>query len=433
MNSTKFSLAGQGLKLDTADDVRQHLQALADSSALEHIDLSGNTFGVAACEALAPLLSSQHTLQSVDLHDIFTSRKEWEIPEGLQFLLNALLQCSQLHTIDLSDNAFGLQVVVPAKKARKEGEEEKVIEKALLNFLSRHTPLKHLVLNNNGMGPEAGALIANALAELAERKAEARKQGLDVPHLESIVCGRNRLENGSMKAWAHAYEAHKSGMKSVKMTQNGIRPEGISLLLRDGLGHCANLEILDMQDNTFTFKGAGALADVIGGWSKLKELGVGDDLLGANGAIKVFEKLATGHNKEIELLRLQYNNITTRGVEALLRAGKGGLPKLRRVELNGNKFNEDDTHIEAIAEMLSERKEEFGSADDPDEHWGVDELDEMEEEDSDEDEAEAEAAEEEEKQERALREAEEAEDETVALKEDADVDELADILNKTKV
>jgi Ran GTPase-activating protein 1 len=437
MNSTKFSLAGQGLKLDTADDVQQHLQALADSSSLQHIDLSGNTFGVAACEALAPLLSSQHTLQSVDLHDIFTSRKEWEVPEGLQFLLNALLQCPQLHTIDLSDNAFGLQVVVPAKQARKEGEEEeKIIEKALLNFLSRHTPLKHLILNNNGMGPEAGTLIANALAELAERKAEARKQGLDVPHLESIVCGRNRLENGSMKAWAHAYEAHKSGMKSVKMTQNGIRPEGISLLLRDGLGHCSNLETLDMQDNTFTFKGAGALADVIGGWSKLKELGVGDDLLGANGAIKVFEKLARGHNKEVELLRLQFNEITTKGVEALLRAGKEGLPKLRRVELNGNKFNEDDAHIEAIAEMLSERKEEFGSADDPDEHWGVDELDEMEEEDSDEDEAEAEAAEEEEEEkarERALREAEEAEDETVALKEDADVDELADILEKTGV
>jgi Ran GTPase-activating protein 1 len=433
MNSTKFSLAGQGFKLNTADDVRQHLQALADSSGLEHIDLSGNTFGVAACEALAPLLSSQHTLRSVDLHDIFTSRKEWEIPEGLQFLLNALLQCPQLHTIDLSDNAFGLQVVVPAKKARKEGEEEKVIEKALLNFLSRHTPLKHLVLNNNGMGPEAGTLIANALAELAERKAEARKQGLDIPHLESIVCGRNRLENGSMKAWAHAYEAHKSGMKSVKMTQNGIRPEGISLLLRNGLGHCSNLETLDMQDNTFTFKGAGALADVIGGWSKLKELGVGDDLLGANGALKVFEKLATGHNKEVELLRLQYNDITTKGVEALLRAVKEGLPKLRRVELNGNKFNEDDAHVEAIAEMLSERKEEFGSADDPDEHWGVDELDEMEEEDSDEDEAEAEAAEEEEEREKALREAEEAEDETVALKEDADVDELADILKKTGV
>ena len=432
MASANFSLAGRGLKLDTANDVRQHMQGLATSTNIEHIDLSGNTFDISACEALAPFLSSQRSLRSIDLHDIFTSRTLKVIPLALKALLNALLLCPQLQTIDLSDNAFGLSVVVPDE------EKSDTTEKALLAFLSRHTPLKHLILNNNGMGPEAGTLIAEALAELAERKVEARRQGLDVPDLESIVCGRNRLENGSMKAWAHAYKAHRSGMRSVKMTQNGIRPEGISLLLRNGLGHCKNLETLDMQDNTFTVKGAGALAEVIGGWSKLKELGVGDDLLGANGAVKVFERLATGHNREIELLRLQYNDITTKGVDALFRAAQQGLPRLRRVELNGNKFNEDDASIEALAELLSDRKQEMGSVDNPDEHWGVDELDELEEEDSEgDDEAEADEAEErgerEEAGERVLREADEAEDEKVTQKEDADVDELADILKKTEV
>ena len=63
-----------------------------------------------------------------------------------------------------------------------------------------------------------------------------------------------------MAAWAKAYEAHKDGIRSVKMTQNGIRPEGISLLIGSGLRHCSHLELLDMQDNTFTFKGAAALA-----------------------------------------------------------------------------------------------------------------------------------------------------------------------------
>jgi Ran GTPase-activating protein 1 len=432
MTSTTFSLAGRGLKLDSADDIRKNLEALTTSMNITHIDLSGNTFDVAACEALAPLLSSQRCLQSIDLHDIFTSRTFKVIPLALRALLNALLLCPQLHTIDLSDNAFGLSVVAPDQ------EKSDTTEKALLAFLSRHTPLKHLILNNNGMGPEAGTLIAEALTELAERKSEARRQGLEVSNLESIVCGRNRLENGSMKAWAHACKAHSSGIKSLKMTQNGIRPDGISLLLRNGLRHCNHLETLDMQDNTFTVKGAGALADVIGGWSKLKELGVGDDLLGAYGAIKVFERLATGHNNEVELLKLQYNDISSKGVEALLRAAKGGLPKLRRVELNGNKFDEEDAHLEALAELLSDRKDRFGSADDPDEHWGIDELDELEEEDSDEDDdAEAEAAEEEKEREeageRVLREADDAEDEKVTQKEDADVDELADILNKTKV
>jgi Ran GTPase-activating protein 1 len=432
MASTTFSLAGRGLKLDTADDVKKHAEALSTSTDITHIDLSGNTLDIAACEALAPLLSSQRSLQSIDLHDIFTSRTFKVIPLALKALLDALLSCPELHTIDLSDNAFGLSVVAPDR------DKSNTTEKALLAFLSRHTPLKNLILNNNGMGPEAGTLIAEALAELAERKSEARRQGLEVPDLESIVCGRNRLENGSMKAWAHAYKAHGPGIKSVKMTQNGIRPEGISLLLRNGLGHCNSLELLDMQDNTFTVKGAAALADVVGGWSKLKELGVGDDLLGANGAVKVFEILATGSNKEVELLRLQYNDITTKGVKALLRAAKDGLPKLRRVELNGNKFNEDDAHIEALAELLSDRKDEFGSAHDPDNHWGVDELDELEEEDSEvDDDAEAEADEEEEEREeaseRVLREADEAEDEKVTQKEDADVDQLADMLKKTKV
>ena len=429
MASTTFSLAGRRLRLDTADDVKTHAEALITSTNITHVDHSGNTLDIAACEALAPLLSSQRSLQSIDLHDIFTSRTYKVIPLALKALLDALLSCRELQTVDLSDNAFGLSVVAPSQ------DKSDTSERALLAFLSTHTPLKHLVLNNNGMGPEAGTLIAEALAELAERKSEARRQGLEVPDLESIVCGRNRLESGSMKAWAHAYKAHGSSIRSVKMTQNGIRPEGIALLLRNGLGYCKNLELLDMQDNTFTVKGAAALADVVGGWSKLKELGVGDDLLGANGAVKLFERFGRGNNKDVELLRLQFNDITTKGVEALLRAAKDGLPKLRRVELNGNKFNEDDAHIEALAELLRDRKDEFGSTHDPHDHWGVDELDELEEEDSEEDdEAEAEAAEEEEEREeageRVLREADEAEDEQVAQEEDADVDQLADRLKE---
>lgn len=419
MASNTFSLAGKGLKLDTAEDLQPHVQSLVDSKEVSHVDLSGNTFGFPACEALAKILSSKSlTLQSIDLHDIFTSRLLEEIPPALSSLLNALLECEHLHTIDLSDNAFGLNTKDP-----------------LVDFLSKHTPLQHLILNNNGMGPIAGTSIANALASLAVRKAEARKEGKDVAELESIVCGRNRLENGSMGAWAKAYEAHKSGIKSVKMTQNGIRQEGISHLLRSGLSHCKNLEILDMQDNTFTILGAGALSEVVPIWSKLKELGVGDDLLGASGSIKVFEALARGESKDVEVLRLQYNDITSRGVKSLLQAVKdGSLPKLRRVELNGNKFNEDDISIEALADLLGDRKESEGKDSDPDDHWGLDELDELEEESDEEEEDEAAAVDEEEElEERILDEADQEEDALVASKKDPDVDELADALKKTEI
>ncbi|KAL6243943.1 Ran GAP Rna1 [Rhinocladiella similis] len=412
MAGETFSLAGKGLKLDTKEDLEKHIAPLQESSNITHIDLSGNTLGVSACEALAPILSSKSTLQSADLHDIFTSRLLEEIPPALSSLLTALLECPALHTIDLSDNAFGLNTKDP-----------------LVDFLSKHVPLKHLILNNNGMGPIAGTSIAEALVALAERKEAARKEGKDVPHLESIVCGRNRLENGSMVAWAKAYEAHKNGVKSVKMTQNGIRPEGISHLISSGLRHCENLEVLDMQDNTFTLKGALALAKTLKGWSSLKELGVGDSLLGGRGAVRVFESLASGGNESVEILRLQYNDINPAGVKALVQAAKDGLPKLRRVELNGNKFEEEDPSIEALTELLSERKDEHGKDDDPEEHWGLDELDELEGEDSDEEEEEEEE-EEDEARAKLVEADDQAEEAPVAEKKDAEVDELASKLEK---
>jgi Ran GTPase-activating protein 1 len=419
MSSSTFSLAGKGLKFDTKADIDKHIQPLLDSSAsttITHIDLSGNTLGVPAAQHISIILPSLRSLTSIDLHDIFTSRLLEEIPPALSSLLTALLQCPNLHTIDLSDNAFGLNTKDP-----------------LVDFLSKHTPLQHLILNNNGMGPIAGTSIAEALVTLAEKKDVARKEGSQIPDLESVVCGRNRLENGSMPAWCKVYTVH-TGMKSVKMTQNGIRPEGIATLI-SGLSNCASLEVVDTQDNTFTFSGATALARALPKWPKLRELGVGDSLLGGRGSIKVFEALEAGGNKEVEVLRLDYNDITPAGVKALLHAAQKGLPKLRRVEINGNKFEEEDPSIETLSELLSRRKEEHGKDSDPDDHWGIGELDELEGEDSDEeeDEADQEEEEEEEERERVVRDADEAENQPVSLRRDGEVDALADKLGKTQI
>ncbi|RMZ87033.1 hypothetical protein DV736_g5737, partial [Chaetothyriales sp. CBS 134916] len=386
MSADSFSLAGRGLKLDSKEDVEKHVQSLKESSTVKHIDLSGNTFGVEASVALASILSTKPSLQSADLHDIFTSRLLGEIPRALSSLLTALLQCPNLHTVDLSDNAFGLNTKDP-----------------LVDFLSKHIPLKHLVLNNNGMGPIAGTAIAEALTTLAEKKAAARKDGKEGPLLESIVCGRNRLENGSMAAWAKAYDAHKSGIKSVKMTQNGIRPEGISLLISAGLSKCTNIEVCDLQDNTFTFAGSVVLSKALLGWPNLKELGLSDDYLGGRGSVKVFQALESGKNKNIEILKLEYNDITPAGLQTLLKAAKDGLPRLRRIELNGNKFDEDDPAIEKLSELLSERKEELGKNSDPVDYW-------------------------EHARDAVLRDADENEDESVSQQQSEDVDKLADAL-----
>lgn len=299
----------------------------------------------------------------------------------------------------------------------------------LVAFLREHVPLRHLILNNNGLGPHAGRLIAEALGELAGKKEEARAEGQEVPLLETIVCGRNRLESGSMTAWAEALGRHP-GVKVVKMVQNGIRPEGIATLLREGLGGCKGLEVVDLQDNTFTMVGSRALAEVVGGWGSLRELGVGDCLLSGRGCGLVFGVLGKGANKGLRVLRMGYNEADEGALKELLGAVKGGgLEELRRVELNGNKFSEDDEKVTQLRELLDERREAAGEEDG--EGWGLDDLDEMEEESDEEEERAEEEEEPEAKTEGVLREAQVEEDAPVALEEDMEVDELADALKRT--
>ena len=232
------------------------------------------------------------------------------------------------------------------------------------------------------------------------------------------------------------------------MVQNGIRQDGIVKLLTEGLSHCSGLEILDLQDNTFTLKGAMALAQTLSKWPALRELGIGDCLVGARGMVLIAEALVKGSNEKLEVLRAQYNEIDAKGVDALHNAvKKGSLPKLRRVELNGNKFSEDDAGVEGLRVLLEERREEAGIEEGTAEgDWGMDDLSDLEEEsDEDEDEEEHEGedkddedddeqkVEREDKAERILQDAEEEEGKAVAQEKDTSVDDLVAKLSKTAI
>ncbi|KAI9848380.1 MAG: hypothetical protein M1838_000536 [Thelocarpon superellum] len=425
-STTVFSLDGQGLKLDTAADVEPHIKSLRESSTVEEIRLGGNTLGPEACGALAQVLEHKTTLRVANLADIFTSRLLSEIPPALSFLLTALLKLPLLHTINLSDNAFGLNTQAP-----------------LVEFLSKHVPLRHLILNNNGLGPHAGVLIADALSSLHTKKEAARAAGQTVPDLETVVCGRNRLENGSMQAWAKAFVAH-NGLREVKMVQNGIRQEGISHLLREGLAHATALRLLDLQDNTFTMLGSRALAEVAPRWTQLRELGVGDGLLSTRGGIVVAEALGQGKNVHLETLRLQYNDIDSKGLAGFTHAVKNALPALKRIELNGNKFAEEDPSLDTLRDILEQRRsaatgQDRGANSGEDEgegegEWGIDSLSDLEEDDEDEEgEEEEEEEEKEEKADKILQEADAAEAENVPQQKDKAVDALASELDRAEL
>ena len=159
--------------------------------------------------------------------------------------------------------------------------------------------------------------------------------------------------------------------------------------------------------------------------------------------VVVAEALGEGKNGALEVLRAQYNEIDNKGVRALLEVvQQGKVEGLRRVELNGNRFSEEDESVEGLRSLLEERKEKSQEAGEGE--WGLDELsdleddsDDDEDEDEDEDESEEEAEEENEeiegKAQKVLEDADQEENSTVSQKKDAEVDELADRLDKTEL
>ncbi|KAF8966844.1 hypothetical protein BGZ46_000314, partial [Entomortierella lignicola] len=294
--------------------------------------------------------------------DIFTGRLRSEIPDCLVAFGDALKDKKHLVELNLSDNAFGAAGVNP-----------------LVEFLTTNRNLQILKLNNNGLGVTGGKVLAQALMTAQERNvAENKKSSLRV-----IIAGRNRLENGSTPDLAKAFAAHGT-LTHVAMPQNGIRMEGIEALAA-GLTKCPGLEILDLQDNTFTIRGCRAFAAAIPTWSGLKRLNFGECLLSNKGTILLSQALAQGKNTKLESIDFTFAEMRENGVLELASVISGHLPNLTKLELNGNQVEEDSASIDAVRDALSRHNH----------HDALGDLDDMEEPDSDEDKDEDEEEEEE--------------------------------------
>lgn len=248
--------------------------------------------------------------------------------------------------LNLSDNAFGAAGVIP-----------------LVEFLTTNRNLQVLKLNNNGLGITGGKVLAEALMTAHEKNvAEGKKSSLRV-----VIAGRNRLENGSAPDLAKAFAAHGT-LTHVAMPQNGIRMEGIEALAA-GLTNCPGLEILDLQDNTFTARGCRAFAAALPTWPELKRLNFGECLLSNKGTILLSHALALGKNPKIESLDFTYGEMKEDGVLELAAVISEHLANLTSLELNGNQVEEDSAAIDAIRDALA--RHDHGEA--------LGELDDMEE------------------------------------------------------
>lgn len=355
-----FSLAGKQLKLDSAADMAPHAEALKAQAKVQKINMSGNTLGIEASRALAEaLVQHADTLVEVDFSDIYTGRLNTEIPHSLLHLLPALLRCRKLKVVNLSDNAFGLQTIDPVEA-----------------YLAQAVSIEHLVLSNNGMGPFAGARIGKALFRLALAKQHAGE-----PSLKTFICGRNRLENGSVNNLAVGLRSHKD-LHTVRLYQNGIRPAGAEKLVLEGLARNPRLRVLDLQDNTLTTRAAEAVAASLTRWPDLAELNLNDCLLKPKGLLAVAQLLARGAERTgFRVLKLQYNELEHDAVVALVAALKL-LPKLELLELNGNRFDEDSEEIGQIRDRLEASNGELDELDDLEELDSDEEDDDSDDEDS---------------------------------------------------
>jgi Ran GTPase-activating protein 1 len=216
----------------------------------------------------------------------------------------------------------------------------------MVPFLTNNLHFSVFKLNNNGLGVWGGTVVSNALLENAKRCKEEGKES----SLRVVVCGRNRLENGSAPHWAEAFAAH-GRMVEVRMPQNGIRMEGIAALAK-GLAECSTLEVLDLQDNTATRTGTRSIVKVLSKWPNLRVLNLSDCLLGISGGIALASALSCGSNPKLETLKLQYGEFDKRTVDLLSIAITQHLKHLTMIELNGNKFDAEDECVEELRKAL---------------------------------------------------------------------------------
>ncbi|KAJ3228417.1 hypothetical protein HDU81_006181 [Chytriomyces hyalinus] len=348
----KYSLEGRVLKLNTAADAASivaDLNAIADQ-ALEEIVFSGNTFGVEAAKVVAAALRSKVSLKIANLSDIFTGRLKDEIPQALDAFVDAFVDKKMLQVIDLCDNAFGPIGAAPIRRL--------FIENRFITTLK---------LNNNGLGIEGGRLIATSLMAAA-----AASDSKVLANMQTIIMGRNRLE---AKAAVHMSEALTvlPNLRELRMPQNGIRPEGIAVLVAALGKNCPLLEALDLQDNTFTTPGSAALASALKSWPQLHTLNVGDCLLGKEGSKLVLESLNSASvAPKLHTLSLQYNEMNLSGAQ-LVPGMIASHKALKNLTLNGNTFDAEDAIVEKIRAAFAANGHTNA----------LDELEDMEEEDSD--------------------------------------------------
>ncbi|XP_051858799.1 ran GTPase-activating protein isoform X4 [Drosophila albomicans] len=313
---------------NTAVDVKAVVDELNSKTPVHFLNLDGNTLGVEAAEAIGEALKRHPEFRKALWKNLFTRRLKSEIPLALQHLGAGLIAAgAKLTVLDLSDNALGPNGM--------RGLEEFLRSPVLYS-------LQELYLNNCGLGPEGGRMLATALIDLYEN---AKAAGSPL-QLRIFVAGRNRLENVGAKALSLTLKTLQT-LEEISMPQNSIYHVGISALA-EGFKMNPHLRLLNMNDNTVTAKGSAKIAEVFEHTPLLREINFGDCLLKTDGAYMFAEALERNH-VNLEVLDLSYNEINDDAGLMIITAIQNK-PNLKKLYLDGNTFGREGC-AQIIAQM----------------------------------------------------------------------------------
>nr|XP_045009012.1 ran GTPase-activating protein 1 isoform X2 [Jaculus jaculus] len=367
----QLSFKGKSLKLNTAEDAKDVIKEIEDFDGLEALRLEGNTVGVEAAKVIAKALEKKSELKRCHWSDMFTGRLRSEIPPALISLGEGLITAgAQLVELDLSDNAFGPDGV--------RGFE------ALLKSPACFT-LRELKLNNCGMGIGGGKILAAALTE-CHCKSSAQGKPLA---LKVFVAGRNRLENDGATALAEAFGIIGT-LEEVHMPQNGINHPGVTALAQ-AFSINPLLRVINLNDNTFTEKGGVAMAETLKTLRQVEVINFGDCLVRSKGAVAIADAVRGGLPK-LKELNLSFCEIKRDAALAVAEA-VADKAELEKLDLNGNTLGEEGCEqLQEVLDSFNMAKVLASLSDDE----GEDDEDEDEEEGEEEDEEEDEEEEEEE-------------------------------------
>lgn len=325
-DSNVLSFAGRKLKLDTAEDAKEIVDAIKSTVDITALRLEGNTLGLDASIAIAEALKEQSKFERALWSDIFTGRLRAEIPPSLEHLGDGIIAAgARLHELDLSDNAFGPDGV-------------KGIKRLLLSESCYQ--LKVLKLNNNGLGIGGGKILSEAFIQCHKTSSLTGNPFA----LKVFISGRNRLEDEGAKALSKAFKVLGS-LEEITMPQNGIRPTGVAALAA-AFQENKNLKVVNINDNTCTESGAKAIAACLPSLRNLHTLNLGDCLLKNSGALALAPELAAEMPSLKEVV-MSFNEIRIEGALALTKSMKNK-DALTLFNLDGNQLGDQTEDIEEL-------------------------------------------------------------------------------------